>query len=298
MPLWLCRLFDWQAADTYAAPYELPRAHQFSEMGRVSEDMQLELIMHTIRRASKKPKSSRLQLCDSEDAVSKAAKFQPYKAINPTASLFSRRPLVWLQNCPIVAQTQHELPRALHLLAAYHETRAFMQSTMAHYLILRYSQANAQDTTAAIYAAFESASPRFKVRGICTTVQPTVVSHGLLPAVQPCTGDSVLPYMLITFNAQQLAAEVLDQPEPSSDLLDHEQTMRRPRSSQPEAVAAGTSAGSAIETGKRPADGLGEAGPAKRHAGSVGTHSPQQQVCLHLIMCVHDLLLCEYKICI
>jgi hypothetical protein len=66
MSLWLCRLFDWQDADTYAAPYELPRAHQFSEMGRVSEDMQLELIMHAIRRASREIKSSPLQLCDSE----------------------------------------------------------------------------------------------------------------------------------------------------------------------------------------------------------------------------------------
>ncbi|KAL0047438.1 hypothetical protein WJX82_003437 [Trebouxia sp. C0006] len=51
-------LFDWQDADTYAAPYELPRAHQFSEMGRVSEDMQLELIMYAIRRASREIKSS------------------------------------------------------------------------------------------------------------------------------------------------------------------------------------------------------------------------------------------------
>ncbi len=150
-----------------------------------------------------------------------------------------------------------------------------MQSPMDHFLILRYSRANALDTVAAIYAAFASASPRFKVRGICTTVQPAVVSHGLLPAVQPCTDDSVLPYMLITFDAQQLAA---DQPEPSSDLIDPEQSMRRPRSNQPEAVAAGTSVGSAIETGKRPADGLGNSGPAKRHAGSVGAQSPQQQV--------------------
>jgi len=256
MLLWLCRLFDWQPADIYVAPYELPRAHQFSEMGRVSEDMQLELIMHAIRRTSRNLKSNPLQLCDSEDAASKAAKFQPYKATTPTASQFSRQRLVWLQNCPIVAQTQHELPRALHLLAAYHETRAFMQSTMAHYLILKYSRANAQDTTAAICAAFESFSPRFKVRGIYTTVQPAVVSCELMLAVQPCTGDSVLPYM------------------------------RRPRSSQPEAVAAGTSAGSAIETGKRPADGAGKAGPAKRHAGSVDAHSPQQQVCLHPMMCV------------
>ncbi len=255
-------------------------------MGRVSEDMQLELIMHAIRRTSRNLKSNPLQLCDSEDAASKAAKFQPYKATTPTASQFSRQRLVWLQNCPIVAQTQHELPRALHLLAAYHETRAFMQSTMAHYLILKYSRANAQDTTAAICAAFESFSPRFKVRGIYTTVQPAVVSCELMLAVQPCTGDSVLPYMLITFDAQQLAAEVLDQPEPSSDLMDPEQSMRRPRSSQPEAVAAGTSAGSAIETGKRPADGAGKAGPAKRHAGSVDAHSPQQQVCLHPMMCV------------
>ena len=153
-----------------------------------------------------------------------------------------------------------------------------MQGTMAHNLILSYSPANARDTMAAIYAAFESASPRFKVRGIYTTVQPAVVSHALLPAVQPYTGDSVLPYMLITFDAQQLAAEVLDQPESSSDLIDPEQSMRRPRSSQPEAVAAGTSAGSTIETGKRPADGHGKAGPAKRHAGSVGARSPQQQV--------------------
>ncbi|DBA91115.1 TPA: hypothetical protein ACH3X1_016079 [Trebouxia sp. C0004] len=243
-------------------------------MGRVSEDMQLELIAHAIRRTCRTPKCNPLQLCDSEDAVSKASKLQPYKAINPTASLFSRQPLVWLQNCLFVAQTQHELPRALHLLAAYHETRAFKQSTTAHYLILRYSRANAQDTAAAVCSAFESVSPRLKVRGISTTVQPAIASCELMLAVQPCTSDSVLPYMLIIFDAQQLAAEVPDQPEPSSDLVNHEQSVRRPRSSQPEAVAAGTSAGSAVETGKRPADGLGEAGPAKRHAGNAGAYHP------------------------
>lgn len=139
----LCRLYPWEASDTYYAPYELPRGQAATDLGQCSQQLQLQLLVQTVQRQC--PAVQPLLLCHEQDDQDTAADFQSFRTVLQQAAQ-PAQPIVWLSNQTWLAQLPQELRTTLGYLASVPQNSALMQEHGCHYLIMRYSSANAPQT--------------------------------------------------------------------------------------------------------------------------------------------------------
>ena len=219
---WLvhCRLYSWEAAHTYYAPYELSSEYTGTDLGCRSQQLQLQQMVAGIQmQHGVEP----LLLCHSHNSpVTAAVGFKHFgTGLQESAAGSQTQPIVWLSNDAWLAQSPTELSTTLGYLTRVHCNSAHMQSHGNHYLIMQYSSANAPLTVEEVQAEFSRmSSSSFRVKRVQTTVQPNADNTHDWPPCNAVAANSALPYMLVEFEVGTPPAEPVDGSSTESDQID------------------------------------------------------------------------------